>query len=300
MPEAPPAVAEAASAADSAASQAQELTGAPAASAAEAPEAPVAVVPAEAASAVVVPEPEPEPAASAVAATPAASDAPGALPAPPVYATALPPPLLRRYRLERGLLWGTGELRWQPGAGRYEASLSGEVAGINVLDWRSGGAIDAAGIAPERYVVRRRGRDPQAANFQREAGKITYSGPTTEFPLPAGTQDRLTVLLQIPAIVAADPQRFGVAGARIQVFVSGSRADADAWSFHVEGEARVAGPDGEVQALKISREPRKKYDTRVEFWLDPARHYLPVRARLSSAGGGDALELMLESEEKLP
>jgi hypothetical protein len=224
---------------------------------------------------------------------------PGALPPLPVYATALPPPLLRRYRLERGLLWGTGELRWRPGAGQYEASLTGEVAGINVLDWRSAGALDGAGIAPERYLVRRRGREAQAANFQREAGKITYSGPGSEFPLPAGAQDRLSVLLQIPAIVAADPQRF-TAGARIQLFVTGARGDADAWTFSVEGEEPVDGPAGEVRALKLSRQPRKKYDTRVEIWLDPALHHLPVRARLSAAGGGDALELVLEAEDKLP
>ncbi|MDZ5461639.1 DUF3108 domain-containing protein, partial [Azohydromonas lata] len=229
----------------------------------------------------------------------AASDAPQAQPAPPVYATELPPPVLRRYRLERGLLWGTGVLRWQPGAGQYAASLTGDVAGINVLDWRSQGVLDSAGIAPERYEVRRRGRDAQAANFQRDAGKLTFSGPTTEFPLLAGAQDRLSVLLQIPAIVAADPRRF-VAGASVRVFVTGSRADADVWTFKVEGEQTVEGPTGPLRTLKLSREPRKQYDTRVEFWLDPLSHYLPVRARLSTAGGGEALELVLESEERLP
>lgn len=283
---------EAASAPAAAASEPREVALALPAAASEVQSAAAASEPLPGAMAEAAPE-----AASAVAG--AASAVPGALPPLPVYATALPPPLLRRYRLERGLLWGTGELRWRPGAGQYEASLTGEVAGINVLDWRSTGALDGAGIAPERYLVRRHGRQAQAANFQREAGKITYSGPTAEFPLPAGAQDRLSVLLQIPAIVAADPQRFGT-GARLQLFVSGSRGDADAWTFVVEGEQTVAGPAGEVRSLKLSRQPRKKYDTRVEIWLDPARHHLPVRARLSSAGGGDALEMALESEEPLP
>lgn len=284
--------AEAASAPDAAASEPREVALALPGAASEVQGAATASEPLPGATAEAAPE-----AASAVAG--AASAVPGALPPLPVYATALPPPLLRRYRLERGLLWGTGELRWRPGAGQYEASLTGEVAGINVLDWRSTGALDGAGIAPERYLVRRQGRQAQAANFQREAGKITYSGPTTEFPLPAGAQDRLSVLLQIPAIVAADPRRFG-AGERIQLFVSGSRGDADAWTFVVEGEQAVAGPAGEVRSLKLSRQPRKKYDTRVEIWLDPARHHLPVRARLSAAGGGEALEMVLESEEREP
>jgi hypothetical protein len=287
-----PVVAEAASAPASAASEAAQDV----AAAASAPVTVEEAAPAASAPPAVAAASAPEVAAASV---PAASDAAQAPPAPPVYATALPPAVQRRYRLERGLLWGTGVLRWQPGAGQYTASLTGDVAGINVLDWRSDGVLDAAGIAPERYVVRRRGRDAQAANFQRDAGKLTFSGPTTEFPLVAGAQDRLSVLLQIPAIVAADPRRF-TAGAGVRVFVTGSRADADVWTFKVEGEQLVDGPAGPVRALKLSREPRKQYDTRVEFWLDPAAHYLPVRARLSAAGGGEALELVLESEERLP
>lgn len=282
----PPKVAEAASAPASAASDAAADVAVAASAPASAAEMAAAPAASDAASV------SPVAAASAPA-------APQAQAAPPVYATHLPPAVLRRYRLERGLLWGTGVLRWQPGAGQYAASLMGDVAGINVLDWRSSGVLDAAGIAPERYEVRRRGRDAQAANFQRDAGKLTFSGPTAEFPLLAGAQDRLSVLLQIPAIVAADPRRF-VAGASVRIFVTGSRADADVWTFKVEGEQTVDGPNGPMRTLKLSREPRKQYDTRVEFWLDPLSHYLPVRARLSTAGGGEALELVLESEERLP
>jgi hypothetical protein len=29
-------------------------------------------------------------------------------------------------------------------------------------------------------------------------------------------------------------------------------------------------------------------------WLDPARHHLPVRLKLSTAGGGDSLEFLLK------
>lgn len=238
---------------------------------------------------------EPLPAGTAV-------DVAGALDTPPVYATALPPPLSRRYRLARGALAGSAELHWAPGAdGRYVATLAGELAGQRVLDWRSAGALDAAGIAPERYVARgRNGRGAQAANFQREAGKLSYAGPAVEFALVPGAQDRLTVLLQVPAIVAADPQRFGT-GARLQVFVTGARGDADVWSFEVEGEEDVAAADGmPVRTLRLVREPRKRFDTRVELWLDPARRFLPLRARLWAPGGADALELVLENEEKLP
>ena len=56
----------------------------------------------------------------------------------------------------------------------------------------------------------------------------------------------------------------------------------------------VAVPAGTVpQALRLTREPRKPYDTQVEVWLDPARQHLPVRARMTVLPGGETLELRL-------
>ncbi|MES2960292.1 MAG: hypothetical protein V4792_19040 [Pseudomonadota bacterium] len=112
--------------------------------------------------------------------------------------------------------------------------LEGRVADGALLDWASQGQIDAAGVAPERFAVRQRGRDRQAANFQRDAGKTSFSGPTHELPLLSGAQDGLSWPLQLPAIVAAAPQRFGL-GATVHLFVAGARGDADVWTFVVEG-----------------------------------------------------------------
>jgi hypothetical protein len=100
----------------------------------------------------------------------------GAAPAveAPVYATRLPPAGTWHYRLQRGAVVGHAELRWSREADeRYELQLQGSVAGVTLLEWSSQGRLDAAGIAPERFAVRRRGRDRQAANFQRDAAKIT-------------------------------------------------------------------------------------------------------------------------------
>jgi len=212
----------------------------------------------------------------------------------PVYATRLPPAGLWRYRLQRGLAVGEADLRWQllADAG-YELQLEGRVAGVTLLDWVSQGRIDAAGMAPERFAVRRRGRDRQAANFQRDAGKITFSGPTHELPLLPGAQDRLSWLLQLPAIVAAAPERFA-SGAAIVLFVPGARGDGDAWTFVVQGLETL----GDRPALKLVREPRKLYDTRAEVWLDPAEHYLPLRALQTPSGGGAPLELLRERERE--
>jgi len=211
----------------------------------------------------------------------------------PVYPTNPAPPVRWAYSITRGLLTGEGVLHWQPDGDRYTARFEGSVAGIAMLDWTSRGGFDAAGLAPERYVVRRRGRDAQAANFQRAAGKITYSGPTIEHPLHRGAQDRLSWMLQLPAIVAATPERFAASGATVVLFVSSARGDADVWTFSVVGRESVSLADGAViDALKFVREPRIPYDTRVEVWLDPTRHHLPLRARLSNEVRDDALELL--------
>jgi Protein of unknown function (DUF3108) len=219
--------------------------------------------------------------------------APSEPPAPaievPVYATRLPPPGTWRYQLTRGIASGEALMRWLPSEQqRYEMKLEGFVAGISVLDWVSTGAIDNAGIAPDRFVIRRRGRDNQAANFQRDAGKITFSGPTHEVPLVAGVQDRLTWMLQLPAIIEAAPQRFG-AGSSVVLMVVGARGGADVWTFKVIG----AEPVGDVPALKLVREARKPRDVQAEVWLDPARGHIPLRAVLSQTDGGAAFELNL-------
>jgi hypothetical protein len=208
----------------------------------------------------------------------------------PVYATQLPPAGRWHYVLTRGQASGQADLSWQPAAdGRYEIHLVGRVDGAVVLDWISRGAIDPAGIAPERFAIRRRGRDSQAANFQRDAGKITFSGPVHEFALLPGVQDRVSWMLQLPAIVEAAPQRFG-AGADLVLMVVGARGGVGLWRFKVAGFERL----GQADALRLVHESERAHDTRVEVWLDPARGHLPLRARLTQPEGGAPLELALE------
>jgi hypothetical protein len=218
--------------------------------------------------------------------------APPAVPAieVPVYETRLQAAGTWRYRLQRGLASGEAQLSWEPDAlQRYTVRLEGWIAGVTVLDWVSTGVLDDAGIAPQRFVIRRRGKDSQAANFQRDAGKITFSGPTHELPLLPGVQDRLSWMLQLPAVVDAAPQRFA-AGASVVLMVVGARGGGDVWTFDVVGPETLDG----TPTLKLVREPRKLRDLRVEVWLDPARAHLPVRALLTQPEGGAPLELTLQ------
>lgn len=236
--------------------------------------------------------------AAALPATQAAEPTPAATaPTPddvPVYKTQMPPAMTLNYEMRRGALSGTGELQWRPTATGYQARLQGRIAGFTILTWASEGGFDDAGIAPLRYTDQRRGKSVVAANFQRPAGKISFSGPSTEYPLLKGSQDRLSWMIQIAAIASADPQRLAV-GQRLAMFVAGARGDADVWAFQVVGTEDVTTGDATVRAIKLLREPRKPHDTRVEVWLAPSLHHLPARARLTSEGS--SLELLLQTAQ---
>ncbi|HEY6133484.1 MAG TPA: DUF3108 domain-containing protein [Rubrivivax sp.] len=212
---------------------------------------------------------------------------------PPVYPTRIAAPVHLDYEVRRGALTGRAQLDWAHDGLEYTLSLSAQVSGLDLPGQASRGVFDAAGLAPVRFVDRRRGRDRHAANFDREAGRISFSGPATTYPLVPGAQDRLSWMLQLPAIVDADPARWA-AGSQVTMFVAGARGDAEAWAFSVRGvEAAVLPSGASVQALHLVREPRRPYDTRVEVWLDPARQHLPLRARMTTLPGGEALELTL-------
>lgn len=208
----------------------------------------------------------------------------------PVYRTKPPPAMTLGYELAYGRWTGRGELLWRPSGSRYEARLEGRVAGMRVITLSSQGGIDSAGLAPVRYTDQRRGRGEQAANFQRQAGKITFSGNPAEFPLLRGSQDRLSWMVQLAAIAQAEPKRLAP-GSRVVLHVVGARGDADVWAFQVEGTEEVSTPDGAMQTVKLLREPRKPRDTRVEVWLAPSLHHLPVRAKQTTENSSWDLKL---------
>lgn len=250
-------------------------------------------------------EPE-EPAAAAAplmlaaAALPAAAEPNAGGGDVPTYPTRIPPGALLQYELRRGALTGHGVLEWRPRADGYGLSLEGTAFALPILSWISRGGFDAAGLAPERFVDKRRSRDVRAANFQRDKGLITFSGPPIAYPLVPGAQDRLSWTVQLGAIIEAKPGRF-VPGEHITLFVAGARGDADIWTFHIDSQEGLDLPTSRVErALHLRREPRKPYDAMVEVWLDPARHHMPVRIRLSVPQTGDSTDFSLVQMTFIP
>lgn len=215
----------------------------------------------------------------------------------PVYRTRLAPDGQWRFVVRRAGREGLAQLRWHHDDERYEASLAAEGDASSMLQWTSRGAIDDAGLAPERFVDRR-DRRREAANFDRATGLIAYSGRAAGQPLFPGGQDRLSVLLQLAAVLDAR-QSPASAGEVVTLQVSGAHGDAAVWRFEVEGPSRVTLADGSVRwALKLQREPEGPYDTRVELWADPARHHLPLKVVMRN--GAHVFELVMQGDTDTP
>ena len=211
----------------------------------------------------------------------------------PAYATRLPAAAELHYRVQRGDSLGSARLQWEPGEAGYLLRLDTQWPGQAPSGAASRGLIDGDGVAPLRHTELQRAREVRAVNFQREAGRITFSGPQLEYALRPGVQDRLSWLIQLPAILQADAA-LARPGMSVQIFVVGTRGDAEPWRFEVQGDEALDLPAGAVaQALHLRREPTRPYDTRVEVWLDPARQHLPVRVRFTSVPGGAPLQMDL-------
>ncbi|MEN9544285.1 MAG: hypothetical protein RLZZ598_1118 [Pseudomonadota bacterium] len=222
------------------------------------------------------------------------------MPPPPVYPTRMPPAATINYRLSRGGISGSGSLVWRPEAQSYNLRLEGRVPIFGTLiTQNSRGNIDASGLAPLRFTDRRLRRSEQAANFQRTedgSGEITFSGSTNAVPLHRGTQDRLSVMVQLAAIAKAWSRPPAI-GEHLMVHVVGVRGDQAHWSLRYEGIDPVRIESGEtIQALRFLREPDSPHDTRAEFWLHPGQHHLPLKARLSD-GNSDPFELLWQSAD---
>jgi hypothetical protein len=173
------------------------------------------------------------------------------------------------------------ELLWLHDGSSYDARLEVSAFLLGSRVQTSTGRITAQGLAPTRFGDKT--RSELAAHFERDKGKVSFSANTPDVPLVDGAQDRLSVFIQLGAMVAGNPLKFPPA-TTIALPTVGPR-DADTWVFGIEGEEKLDLPGGEQTTLKLTRLPRQDYDQKVELWLAPALGYLPVRLRLTQSNG---------------
>ncbi len=187
---------------------------------------------------------------------------------------------------------GQSELLWQNTGQDYDARWVLQLPGTVGRVQTSVGRISADGLAPIRFADKARAE--QAAHFERERTQIVFSANAPTAALLEGAQDRLSVLLQLGAMLAAEPARFS-AGARLAVQTAGPR-DAAIWRFAVGETESLALPGGELAGVKLTHRPQGLYEPQLELWLAPALGYLPVRWRLNY-GNGDWIDHQWRARE---
>lgn len=233
-------------------------------------------------------DPTPAPLQTAVAPPPPGAASPERRHPVPVHAppAQVAPPAELRYDVmatrangQRFQLQAT--LRWTHDNTHYDARFSMGALLLGERVQHSRGQIHAGGLSPERFSDRR--RSERAAHFEPAAGRIRFSANTPDAPWQAGVQDRLSLFLQLGALLNARPEAYPE-GRTLELTVAGTD-DAEPWHFVVGGLTEESLPAGAVSARLLRREPRHPHDSRVELWLAPALAHLPVRIRITQANG---------------
>lgn len=231
-------------------------------------------------------------------------------PAPPPAPEALAPSSARlaykvvyvdRKHPEPVRYYGIGTIDWASGDGRYRSALVAAVDfllfKLNVLASQSEGSITPAGIEPDRYTESPRRRATVAVNFNRDARQsISFSASSAEVPLVAGTQDRLSVLFQIGALLRGDPGRAS-ASARFEVPVAGVRGEVETWAFENIGIETIETGVGALSTAHLRRALRPDTNDRgVDVWIAHRDGGYPARV-VYTEPDGSTVEMMLERIE---
>ncbi len=210
-----------------------------------------------------------------------AGESPGQMPGQ--YRVRPPPPVSLHYQVSQAAPGqapsptDTAELRWSnSGDGAYSLRLSTRFFGT-VLD--SKGVVDDAGIAPDLAAELRGGRQLET-EFDRTAGRIRFGASGKDGPITPGSQDRLSLLIQLAGIGLAEPDQIQ---GRLEFYVAGPDG-AGIVRLDVVGKEVVVGPLGKLPAWHLA-EPAAPGAARLEVWLAPSHSWLPVKVRTTVAGG---------------
>ena len=185
------------------------------------------------------------------------------------------------------------EFSWQHDGQRYDSKLEVGAFLLGSRSQTSQGTLGAEGLMPQRFGDKF--RTEVASHFQRDKGVVSFSNNAPEVPMLKGAQDRLSVVMQIAALLSAEPDRYPV-GTMLS-FQTVATRDAEVWLFLVEKAETLQLPYGDVPTIKINRKPRKEFDQTIELWFAPSIDYLPVRLRVTNANG-DFVDQQLRKVEK--
>jgi hypothetical protein len=184
-----------------------------------------------------------------------------------------------------GLNIGRTVQTWQFSKDSYRLTSFSETTGLiglfrpYQLSYVSEGRVDASGLRPESFSVRRgRGGERQySARFDWTAKQLTV-GPENArrtIALPNGTLDLLSFIYQL----ARTPLKPG----RVELNITNGNK-LDRYALDIGNEETIDLPLGAMRTVPI-RQVRSPGQESIEIWLAPERRYLPVRIRFFDREG---------------
>jgi hypothetical protein len=155
-------------------------------------------------------------------------------------------------------------------------SGSGLLAMLGEVQRSSRGEVTESGLRPLEYEDRRPRRKTAHATFSWLEKTLTLQyrdGPQVH-PLPPKAQDRLSFLFTTAFHAPGrGPLEYAIAdGKGVAHYV-----------LDIAGRERLSVPEGDVEALRLVK--REDNGRSTQIWLDPGRHYLPLRVLVVQKDG---------------
>lgn len=181
-----------------------------------------------------------------------------------------------------------GDMLWTHKNNSYQLKQEVRHLLLGSRSQTSTGQLGPLGLMPVRFGDKF--KQEVAAHFERDKGLVSFSANTPSQSLQEGAQDRLSLFVQLAALLSGSPQ-FQQIGQPISFQVVSARS-AEVWAFSVDKTETLKLPIGNLPTLKLSRVPLQQYDQTVEIWLSPQHGFLPARVRIVNTNG-DALDQLL-------
>ena len=203
------------------------------------------------------------------------------------YQVKLPPSAQLTFDVERveangSARAGQAVMDWRHGAGQYRLTMLSEVADSGPVELASEGAIGAGGIVPRKMSARRGSKAGTATHFNAQQGRITFSASEGSVPMTPGTQDKVSLPMQLAGIARAGRRQLG---AGLEVLV-GEEKDASVFRFAEVGQEEIDTRMGRLATWRLSQSTLPgTYRARLEVWLAPGHAWFPVRLRSTEANG---------------
>jgi hypothetical protein len=229
------------------------------------------------------PAPEPAPATDAPAPPAVAAAMPGIAPLrmPGRYRVRLPPSSTLQYAVTRSapgqpaVAGEPAQLVWESTGNGYRLRVEGV---LGLLESEGGG--DDAGIAPAQASEAGAAGGTQVTRFNREARRIEHGPLAASDPLRLGSQDRASVLMQLAGIGLAEPDQVQDA---IDIVVAGT-GGVRIVRWQVVGNEQLDTQAGVLATVRLAQ-LAPAGEARVELWLAPQLHWLPVQLRVTQPDG---------------